>query len=283
MSQEYNETNKRTRRAARSQRNRPVLVTSKDSDTSAQSIEELSPADNGADEEVSPSLETSMADLEQSAYTEPAAKARRFPKFFSSLDKREQESSSEEEIARARIARATRGKQANQNVEASAAKESSEAETRAETRPARPAARTAPSRYGTPFKTRYILGIAIYLLAANFVGVFETEFLRNMHADTVLAQFPFLGGMAVIRSSTLLFLATLIIILVLLAKFDLIPRNLGAMMGTPPNRSGQGRTSGSGGGERVRNVPPPMRQGVKGADDDLYQQYRASQRREKKK
>jgi hypothetical protein len=284
MSQEYNETNKRARRAARAQRNRPVLVTGKDSDTGAQPVEELSPVDSRVSEEISPPLETSMAELEQSSYTEPAPKARRFPRFFSSQDKPEQQNISEEEIARARIARATRGKQANQPVQASAARESSQTETRSEARPARAAASSrTPARQASPFKTRYILGFAIYLLAANFIGVYETEFLRSIHADTVLAQFPLFGGMARISSSTLLFLATLIIILVLLVKFDLIPRNLGSMMAPPPsNRSGQGRSGGDG-GERVRNVPPPMRQGVRGADDDLYQQYRASQRREKKK
>jgi hypothetical protein len=281
MSQEYNETNKRARRAARAQRNRPVLVTGKDSDTGAQPVEELSPVDSRVSEEISPPLETSMAELEQSAYTEPAPKTRRFPRFFSSQDKPEQRNLSEEEIARARIARATRGKQGNQAAQASAAREDSQAETR----PARAAASSrTPAGRTSQFKTRYILGFAIYLLAANFIGVYETEFLRSIHADSVLAQFPFLGGMAVIRSSTLLFLATLIIILVLLVKFDLIPRNLGSMMASPPsNRSGQGRSGGSDGGGRTRNVPPPMRQGVRGADDDLYQQYRASQRREKKR
>ncbi|HLI91694.1 MAG TPA: hypothetical protein VKV37_23610 [Ktedonobacteraceae bacterium] len=285
MSQEYNETNKRARRAARAQRNRPVLVTSKDSATSERPVEELSPVDNSAGEETPPLLETSMAELEQSAYVEPAPRARRFPRFFSSQDKPAQQTISEEEIARARIARATRGRQGNRTVQASAASETAQAGTRTEGMPARPAASgRTPVRQPSPFKTRYILGFAIYLLAANFIGVYETEFLRSIHADSVLAQFPLFGGMAVIRSSTLLFLATLILILILLVKFDLIPRNLGSMMAPPPsNRSGQGRSGGSDGGGRVRNVPPPMRQGVRGADDDLYQQYRASQRRERRK
>ncbi|HEY6408696.1 MAG TPA: hypothetical protein VIY29_14625, partial [Ktedonobacteraceae bacterium] len=82
------------------------------------------------------------------------------------------------------------------------------------------------------------------------------------------------------------FLLTLVIILVLLARFDLIPRNFGAMMGgkssSQQNKRGCG-SSNQGSTDGTRNTPPTMKQGVKGNNDDLYQVYRSNQKRTKKK
>src|SRR5205807_4345416 len=147
----------------------------------------------------------------------------------------------------------------------------------------------APSRPNSIFKTRYLIGMGIYLLAANFIGAFETNILRANNLDVRLTQFNLFGGTIVISTSTLVFLATLVIILVALARFDLIPRNFSAMMGgssSQQNRRGTG--SGSSGRnqgptEGIRNSPPSMKQGVKGADDELYQEYRSNQRRAKKR
>src|SRR5581483_7303974 len=91
-------------------------------------------------------------------------------------------------------------------------------------------------------KTRYILGIAIYLFAANFIGTGITVLLTQWHADAILAQFSLFGGPVTIRTSTVLFLALLIIILVLLARFDLIPRSL-APAATPQKSGKSGETT----------------------------------------
>jgi hypothetical protein len=143
---------------------------------------------------------------------------------------------------------------------------------------------STPARPASGFKTRYLIGMGLYLLCANFIGIFETQFFRSNHLDSVLTQFNLFGGTIVISTSTLVFLATLIIILVLLARFDLIPRNFAAMAGqarqTPSSQANRRDSDSS---ENVRNTPPTMKQGVKGADDDLYQEYRANQRREKKR
>ena len=262
-----------SRRSARASRNRPVLVTSQE----GEGIE-------GANiEEAAPTLKQSQAEVE--AEKAPiAAPKRRMPAFFSTIGKRAQtEESQEVDQAQARIARATRGK-------ASATK--TPGEDKKEEKPEvkkEPASRSAAAtRPASPFKTKYLIGIGIYLLAANFIGIFETQFMRSYHLDVVLTQFPLFGGKIIISTSTLVFLATLVIILVALARFDLIPRNFSAIMGNQPsqqNRRGGGSASKNQGTttEGGRNIPPTLKQGVKGSNDDLYQEYRANQKRAKKK
>ncbi len=276
MSQEYNDTSKRSRRA-RSQRNRPVLVTT----TTEEQAEELAPR-----------ADTLVAETEPQAEATPAPKESRrrlsMPSFFSTVGKSADEPEStgkEVDVAQARLARATRGKGTAPANKAAAAKTQEQDAAEEEKKPARPApAQTRPARPQSAFKTKYIIGIGVYLLAANFVGPFEMVFLRNMHADNVLTKFNLFGGTVAISTSTLLFLATLVIILVVLAKLDLIPRNLAALAGTPPpSRAGQSQSKPGNSSPGVRNIPPAMRQGVKGADDHLYQEYRANQRREKRK
>jgi hypothetical protein len=127
--------------------------------------------------------------------------------------------------------------------------------------------------------------MGIYLLAANLIGVSVTNFFQSNHLDSVLTTFNLFGGLIVVRTSTLAYLATLVILLVLLARFDLIPRNFSAMTGQTTSQSGRRGSSSNTNrntSESTRNTPPTMKQGVKGADDDLYQEYRANQRRRKK-
>src|SRR5689334_3376760 len=101
MSQVYNDSNKRPRRSARTQRNRPVLVTGQENEVSSQPVQELSPLEESAAPEID--------------VAEPAQpKGRRLPNFFSSVAKRDsEESKQEEEAAQARIARAARSKTSN--------------------------------------------------------------------------------------------------------------------------------------------------------------------------
>jgi hypothetical protein len=279
MSQDYTSRKRRTARA----RNRPVLVTSANVEQSEADVKEkgaateaLSPA------EKSTALSTAPA---ASAPSSVVQRIRRLPGFFSTIGKSEREPDVKEaDVAQARLARATRGKVAAQSSQP-AAEDEKPTETKA-TRPTAPSkASSAPARPASPpspFKTRYILGMGIYLLGANFIGVFEQQLLRSYNMDVLLTQFNLFGGIIRVSTSTVTFLATLVVLLVILAKFDLIPRNLSAMSGTPAQRSGQSQR-GTGGGERDRSSQPAMRQGVKGADDELYREYRANQRREKKR
>jgi len=266
MSQEYNNSYKKSRRP-RTPRNRPVLVTP-DNETLAndQPIQELSPVEKAPAQVAEP--------VEPAQPTE--TKARRLPAFFSKVGKNENDEEQKEvDVAQARLARATRNKTASTGKVAAVEKEEPKA---AEAKTSQPAtkARTAPP---STFKTRYILGIAIYLFAANFIGYGITALLNQFHADSLLAKFTLFGGQVIVRTSTLLFLAILVIILVLLARFDLIPRTLG---GTTSQRGSQS-SSRNNEAPGTRQIPNAMKQGVKGSDDKLYQEFRQNQRRDKKR
>jgi hypothetical protein len=277
MSQEYS-SSKRTRRTARSQRNKPVLVTSSNQDT---------PSDNGEVENVAVSTATLAEPKPLVVPTpEPIEKpARKLPGFFSTVKKSEQDTTSKEtkeaEVAQARLARATRGRAPVEAIGTVPAKTSkgTSVESKASTTATKPAA-TRPQGL---FKTRYIIGMGLYLIAADFLGLYEQKFLQYLGLEKELTQFNLFGGTLHVNTSTIVFLASLVIILVLLARFDLIPRSLGAARNAPRG-TGQSQAKNNGTsttGERV--IPPTVRQGVKGSDDTLYQQYRTSQRRQKKK
>jgi len=270
MTQETDRQPSTRRRAPRAGRNRPVLVTS----TSSENNEEVV-------EETAPTLEESLAEVE--AQNPPAAPAkRRLPNFFSTVGKSSQTTDSQEtSAAQARLARVTRSKPAPAKP-SSEIKSPPKAEAKKE--PARTAA--AQKRPTSAFKTRYIIGMGLYLLGANFIGMFESSFFQAYHLDQTLTSFNLFGGLVVIKTSTVAFLATLVIILVLLARFDLIPRSFSALSGQSAaqrNQRGSSSRSSQNTSEPGRNTPPTMKQGVKGANDDLYQEYRANQRRERKK
>ncbi len=256
------------RRSARGTRNRPVLVTSTENEGNEQ-----------VGEDTTPTLEESLTEVE--AQNPPVAPTkRRLPNFFSTVGKRSQtEASQETDSAQARLARATRGK-------ISPARSSSSSDEKSEVKKERePARATPPARPASAFKTRYLIGMGIYLLGANFIGTLETSFFQSNHLDSVLTTFNLFGGLIVVRTSTLVYLATLFVLLVLLARFDLIPRNFSAMTGQSSSQSGRRGSSSNtnrNSSENVRNTPPTMKQGVKGENDDLYQEYRANQRRRKK-
>jgi hypothetical protein len=276
MSQDHMSTS-RKRRTARAQRNRPVLVTSTAVEQREDDVQDTLPAE-------APQSEVAPATPAVPAPTSMAGRMRKLRSFLPTMGKSEQEAAPKEvDVAQARLARATRGK-AIASQSATDKNDKPTVETRA-TRPTTTSkASSVPERRSPPstFKPRYILGMGIYLLAANFIGVFEQQLLRTYKLDTVLTQFNLFGGIIRISTSTVLFLATLVVLLVILARFDLIPRNLGAAMGSPAQRSGQSQRA-TDNGDGSRSPQPTMRQGVKGADDKLYQEYRANQRREKKR
>jgi len=256
-------------------KNRPVLVTSSnDLTTKDQSVEATSETIQPVEEVAPP---TTVED------THP----RRFPKFFSNVGKNENDSTVEADQASARIARATRNSGAT-SANSRAAKDSKPAQSQSNANkvstnkvaPKSTPAKVQPRQGG--FKTKYLYGMIIYVVVAMFVGQYERAFLVSNHLDKVLFQ---IGSFAV-TTSTALYLLTLIILLVILARFDLIPRSLGAMSGQSTGQSGRSSQSSSG-SENTKDTQPTMKQGVKGADDDLYQEYREQQRylqrRERKK
>jgi hypothetical protein len=269
--QEKATQNKRSKSAGK---NRPVLVTSSnDLAMTDQSVELISDTTQPV-EEVAPPPNIEVS------------RPRRFPKFFSSVGKNENDGTVEADQAAARIARATRNsgvssassRIANDSQPAQSQSNTNKVSTNKPTPKAAPA-KAAPSRGG--FKTKYLFGLVIYVFAAMLVGQYERAFLVANHLEKVLFQ---IGSFAV-TTSTALYLLTLIILLVVLARFDLIPRSLGAMSNQPTTQRGKpGQSSGS---EDAKSPQPTTKQGVKGADDDLYQEYREQQRylqrRERKK
>jgi len=277
MSQEYS-SSKRTRRTARSQRNKPVLVTSTNNDT-----------ENG---EVENSVVSTATLAEPKPLVvptpEPSEKpVRKLPGFFSTVKKSEQDSTPKEtkeaEVAQARLARATRGKAPVEPIGTVPAKASKGTSVESKGTASTPATKAAATKPKGLFKTRYIIGMGVYLIAADFLGLYEQKFLQYLGLEKQLTQFTLFGGTLHVATSTIVFLASLVIILVLLARFDLIPRSLGGATNAQ-GRAGQAQTKSTSTttpGERV--IPPTVRQGVKGSDDTLYQQYRTSQRRQKKR
>lgn len=273
------EPDRRPYKRANRTKNRPVLVASTGQDALASPEQEDATL-------TTPTTDSAVAVEAQptTSTTTTEKTSRRLPGFFSTVGRKQQEETpTEADIAQARIARATRGKTP---TKAASAAETPAKGAKAVTQPEpkKTVARPAPRTTGG-FKTRYLFGMVIYLLAANFIGVFLTNAFASAGIDHLLTTFNLFGGNIQIRTSTLAYLAILVILLVALAYFDLIPRSFSAMSGQrQPVKGGTSSTKqNTSGNGLARNTPPPMRQGVKGADDDLYEEYRFNQRRSKKK
>jgi len=262
-------SNRSNKRSPRAGRYKPSLVTTPENENgdeqqeTAQAVEEPTPVEETTTEVASP------------------APARRLPRFFSTVGKSEKEQEvSEEAVVQARLARATRSKTAK--VEAASSKEQTEEKERKADVPARtaPTRANAPARPVSPFKMKYIIGMVVYLLGAQLIGSLEVNLFTTYKIDSTLAAFNLFGLPIVIKTSTLVFLAILVLLLVLLARLDLIPRSFSALSGQPPQKRGSA-ASRQNNNDLVRTPQPTTRQGVSGADDDLYQQYRSNQRRKK--
>ncbi len=278
MSQEYS-NNKRARRTARSQRNKPVLVTSANNELDNEEIERSVATATQTIVEPKPLVVPMPTQVEQPA--------RKLPRFFSTVKKAEQDTSQKEVkeagVVQARLARATRGKTPTEAIGTVPAAKDTTVESKKATTTTAKSAATKPQKPQGLFKTRYIIGMGVYLIAADFLGLYEQKLLVYLGLEKQLTQISLFGGTLHVMTSTVTFLASLVIILVLLARFDLIPRSLGAATNSP-RRSGQSQAkSNNSTTQSERVLPPTVRQGVKGSDDTLYQQYRNKQRREKKR
>jgi hypothetical protein len=198
--------------------------------------------------------------------SEPPERKRR-PGFFASIGKSQKDTGEQKTDAQAaRMARAMRGK----NTDAQAREQGKEkkavaAGSRAGATPAR--------RSG--LKMRYIMGMVAYLLIADFLGVGITNWMVTNKLEGIVFT---LGSFRATRS-TLVFLALLVVILIVMARLDLIPRSLRAMSepaagqkASTPGRKAPASTF------ETKAARPTMKQGVRGAHDDLYQEYRDNQR-----
>ena len=256
------------RRSNRSGRNRPVLVTG---DTTEQVSGDAAQEDGINGISTQAEMDAQMDAINSSAQT-PVKKR---PGFFSTLGGKKEETT---DAAAARIARATRNKAptpAKKETNEARATKKPEPLSVAKSTPSRTGGRAAPAPRRGGFKPRHLIGILLYLIVADVAGVYEKSLLGK--ADKLL----FSLGPLPIYTSTVLFLLTLIILLIVLARLDLVPRSL-----TPASR--QPATTGKGPSQQNKDTSdtgsndsknaPGMKQGVKGANDDLYQEYRETQR-----
>jgi hypothetical protein len=263
MSEESSKRNRRTRRIAARQ-NKPVLVT-------------------GDTEQQGTTVATASTETEQEEETIPASETKVVqPRrgFLSVIGKRSESGESQKmDATQARLARATRARKGEQQP--AAAEEGKQEETQPEKKPVRAATR-APQRPPSAFKFRYIIGMFVYVMLAELLGGYEVNLVHNSSLERELFTFNLFGGKAVIDTSTVVYLATLIVLLVVLARFDLIPRSLSSASASPARQTQQ--SASSQGSEPVpKFTPPPVRQGVRGESDELYRQYLDNKRKEKKK
>ncbi|GAC1368419.1 MAG: hypothetical protein PVS3B1_32160 [Ktedonobacteraceae bacterium] len=272
MSQEYNTVPKKQKRT-RSQRNRPTLVTNATAIVTSPAVDE----DRAA--EPATTLATPEAPVALTRTT--PQRSALLPRFFSKVDKGDQDDASnaskDTKVIEARMARARKGVVAGEKT---APKEETKEVAKAGAAPAK-AAQAASNRPPSLFKTRHIIGMGIYLLAAQFILPYERVFAISLGIESKLAEFPFFGANASITTSFLLNIITLIVLLYLLVRFDLLPS--GKKLAATQAQAGKTGAARSGSAP-VEKVPPKtIREGVKGEHDDLYMAYRNSQRREKKR
>jgi hypothetical protein len=268
MSQEPETTLTTARKARQRRRNRPVLVTGRETTTANRDTDEFAAS---VEIQTEPLAESAVAVAEP----KPASRFSRLPRFFSKVEKEESEiSTSEEDVAKARLARAARSKGGKAQVTGKA--EQKEDATKESSKPAKPA---APPRL---FKPRHFIGMGIYLIGAQMVLPLEYTLAHNLGLEKTFFTIPLFGQNLPIDTSLFLNIATLVILLYALVKLDFLPSTLTARS-TAEQRARAAR-SGQGSKEPTEKVAPPViKQGVKGVDDDLYQEFRQNQRREKKR
>jgi hypothetical protein len=242
---------------------RPVLVT-----------EQASAAFESAALEVEEMSSSAPVAVEEKPSASAEAGRRRGPRFFSSVDKAEKVSDQPKaDPIAARLGRALRGKSADTSKE-----KETLTEKKASTGPVK-AGTAVPARPKSGFKMKYIWGMMIYLLIADFLGVWISNWMKTQGLDAVIFTTGTPFGVFQASRSTLVFLALLVIILVLMARFDLIPRSFGAALsGSSSQSKGAPKTGAKTPTFETREAPPIIKQGIKGSNDDLYREYRENQR-----
>lgn len=273
MSQPYSTTEtplSKKQRRQRQQRNRPVLVSPAEREsTPARNTDALT-------ETTSPVVAAEpVATIEKAT---PVRRPSRLPGFFSKVARSEQEpTTSEADVVQARLARAARTKDSSQKIAASTASQDVAKVTK-DVKDTKAAAQQPPKL----FKSRHIIGMGIYLLAAEFLLPEEARFFTVYKLDKTLATFPLFGFNAVISTSIIANIASLLLMLYLLVKFDLLPSSLNSASRQARGTAARTRSTGQN-NLTPRQAPPAVRPGVQGEHDDLYQAYRINQRREKKR
>lgn len=267
MTQDSDRRPSTQRRSNRAGRSRPVLITP----ASTQNGVEDGAARDTVERDV-PALSSSanQQDMTTAAETQ-TPRPRMLPRFFSSVAKSSQPQSVDSK--QARIARATHNK-------APVIAKDGKASVSPQPKQAASSARPVPARPASPFKMRHIIGILIYMLAAQFVGIGLQTLFISQHIERVLVptfKMPIFNTPVTITTSTAAFLIVLVVLLIVLARLDLVPTSFSsasqqAQRGRNTPKIRQQDTEGP------RDALPNTRQGVQGSNDDLYQEYQELQR-----
>jgi hypothetical protein len=269
MSQEYNTATKQSRRT-RVPRNRPVLVTGKESSNGAISAVAEAPVPTTEDL----TLDTPTVTTPLLVEAAPAKRTSRLPGFFSKVGRSEQEADttpSQEEVVEARMTRAKKGSN-DKNV----------AETKTETKAtAKPATKAQAPAKPKLFKTRHFIGLMAYLLVAQLLLPFERTWSIGLHIEKVLFTIP--GMNMQVQTSFLLNIITLIVLLYALVALDFLPSGKQFAAEQAKHNKAGNKTGSSNTPEQPnpRHIPPAVRSGVQGGDDELYKSYRMNQRKKK--
>jgi hypothetical protein len=270
MSQEQDSitttTTLRKQRRTRQRHNQPVLVTARAIKNPSLQADKLT-----IDTDTESKQETAMTTTSESVPETKAQHPSHLPKFFSRVDKSEQK---EEEVVKARLARANHDK-ANQNSKALTVKTKTKDETKLQSK--------TTGRREPLFKIRHFVGMTIYLFGAQFILPYEFALAHQLGMDRPFYTLPLFNNSIPLSSAIFLNIATLILFLYVLVKLDLLPNTASAKLKAEQNAREQQRKDRQNAAPTAKNVPPPIKLGVKGRDDDLYLAYRANQRREKKR
>lgn len=278
MTQDSDRRPSTQRRSNRAGRSRPVLITPT-SATAQNGAEDVSARDIVERDAPALSSSATQQDMTTTAETQ-SPRPRMLPRFFSSVAKSSQPQPVDSK--QARIARATHNK-------APVIAKDGKASVSPQIKQAASSAPPIPTRPPSIFKMRHIIGILIYMLAAQFVGIGLQAFFLSQHIERVLVptfKMPIFNTPVTITTSTAVFLLILVVLLIVLARLDLVPTSFSsasqqAQRGRNTSASRQQDT------ESARDASSSTRQGVKGSNDDLYQEYQQLQRyrrqRERKK
>lgn len=242
---------KRTHRA-----NRPVLISEQKQTDLAE------PATQGTAEALQPETSVAVEEVPQ------LVERKRRPGFFANVGKSESVlDTPAANPTTARMARATRGKVIDTPKKQEATRKNGGGSGSAREK-------VVSQRPRSGFKMRHIWGMMSYLLVADFLGIWIQNYMVAQHLDAVV----FTVGSFRASRSTLIFLALLITILIVMARFDLIPTGFKSMAGGASPRKDEPVSKRSTLTSEAQAPRPTMKQGTKGEHDDLYQEYRANQR-----
>jgi|GEM_PF-6905349 hypothetical protein len=155
--------------------------------------------------------------------------------------------------------------------------------TASSTAPTRNQSTASPPAASAKRQTRYFIGIFIYFILGEFLGIGESAiFARLPKADNpTLAVLPLLGPLQI---SAVVFALTLILLLVAMYKIDLLPRRLNQAAGARAAKSSAKNAVTKSGKNRSADPPKPTHSGpVSGPHDEAYERVRAALRQQRRR